>query len=83
MGFSKILSTRNGNRGITINNINLGYVNMGMGIEQVPESYQTLIKDQIPTMKFCEPDDIFRTIEYLRNTSYINGSSIDLSGGLI
>ncbi len=82
-GFAKSLAQENGSMGITINNINLGYVNMGMGIEQVPESYQTLIKDQIPTKQFCEPDDIFRTIEYLRNTAYINGSSIDLNGGLI
>ena len=82
-GFARSLAQENGSKNITINNINLGYVNIGMGIEQVPESYQILIKNQIPTKQFCEPDDIFKTIEYLRNTNYINGASIDLNGGLI
>jgi NAD(P)-dependent dehydrogenase (short-subunit alcohol dehydrogenase family) len=82
-GLSKTLSTENGSKNITINNINLGYVNLGMGIEKVPEFYKELIKEQIPSKTFCEPEEIFKTIEYLRNNPYINGSSIDLNGGLI
>jgi acetoacetyl-CoA reductase/3-oxoacyl-[acyl-carrier protein] reductase len=82
-GLTRSLAQENGSKGITINNINLGYVNLGMGIEQVPETYQQIIKDQIPSKQFCEPEDILNTIEYLRNTPYINGTSIDLNGGLI
>lgn len=82
-GLTKSLAQENGNKGITINNINIGYVNLGMGIEQVPETYQITIKDQIPSKTFCEPEEIFNTIEFLRHNSYINGTSIDLNGGLI
>lgn len=82
-GLTKSLAQENGSKGITINNINLGYVNLGMGIEQVPENFQHLLKEQIPSKAFCEPQDIYNTIEYLRKTTYINGSSIDLNGGLI
>ncbi len=82
-GLAKSLAQENGSKGITINNINLGYVNLGMGVEQVPENYQFQLKEQIPTKAFCEPEDIYNTIEYLRNTTYINGASIDLNGGLI
>ncbi len=82
-GLSKSIAQENGSNGITINNINLGYANIGMGIENVTEKYQQIIKDQIPSKIFCEPKDIFLTVEYLRNTSYLNGISIDLSGGLI
>ncbi len=82
-GLSKSLAQENGGKGVTINNINLGYVNIGMGIEQVPEIYQNSIKSQIPTQRFCEPEDILKTVEYIRNTSYLNGSSIDLNGALI
>lgn len=82
-GLSKSLAQENGKLGITVNNINLGYVNIGMGVEQVPEVYQEQIKAQIPVKAFCEPTDIYNTVEYLRNTSYVNGVSIDLSGGLI
>ncbi|GAB1416541.1 3-oxoacyl-[acyl-carrier-protein] reductase [Paludibacter sp.] len=82
-GLSKSIAQENGSLGITINNINLGYVNMGMGVEQVPEKYQDIIKQQIPSNDFCNPEDIIKAVEFLRNNSYINGSSIDLSGGLI
>jgi NAD(P)-dependent dehydrogenase (short-subunit alcohol dehydrogenase family) len=82
-GLSKSLSAENGSKNITINNINLGYANLGMGVEQVPVEYQEIIKQQIPSNAFCEPEEILSTIEYLRNNSYINGSSIDLNGGLI
>lgn len=82
-GLVKSVAQENGSKGITINNINLGYVNVGMGVEQVPEKYQLEIKAQIPSNEFCEPIDVFNTIEYLRKTSYINGTSIDLNGGLL
>jgi len=82
-GLTRSLAQENGSMGITVNNINLGYVNMGMGVEQVPEVYQQIIKAQIPSKNFCEPIDILNTIKYLMNTSYINGTSIDLNGGLI
>ena len=82
-GLAKSISQENGSLNITINNINLGYVKIGMGVEQVPEHYQEVLKKQIPSGEFCEPADIFKTVEFLRNNSYLNGSSIDLSGGLI
>jgi len=82
-GLTKSIAAEVGSLNITINNINLGYVNLGMGIENVPETYLETIKKQIPSGKFCEPSDIFQTVEFLRNTSYTNGISIDLSGGLI
>lgn len=82
-GMAKSISQENGSLNISINNINLGYVRIGMGVEQVPEKYQEVLKKQIPSGEFCEPADIFKTVEFLRNNSYINGSSIDLSGGLI
>lgn len=82
-GLTRSLAQENGSKGITINNINLGYVNIGMGVEQVPEAYQQIIKAQIPSNQFCDPSDIVKTINYLRNTPYINGTSVDLNGGLI
>ena len=82
MGLTRSLTQENGSKGITVNNINLGYVNLGMGIEQVPDVYQEIIKEQIPSKEFCDPIDILKTIQYLRSTPYINGTSIDLNGGL-
>lgn len=82
-GMTKSLAVENGSLNITINNINLGYVEVGMGVEQVSLSYQKALLQQIPIGSFCKPEDILNTVQYLRNTPYINGASIDLNGALI
>ena len=82
-GLSKSLAQENGSKNITINNINLGYVNLGMGISEISIEIQESIKEQIPSKKFCEPSEIIDSIEYLRKSNYLNGISIDLSGGLV
>lgn len=81
-GLSKSVAIENAIFNITINNINLGYSELGM-IEDVPEEFRKHIISQIPSGKLCEAVDIMKTVEYLRETKYITGSSIDLSGGLI
>lgn len=81
-GLSKSIAVENASLNITINNINLGYSQLGM-IDTVPEEFKKSIISQIPAGILCEPNDILNTVEYLRNTRYITGSSIDLSGGLI
>lgn len=81
-GMSKSIAVENASLNITINNINLGYSELGM-INSVPEEYKKKIISQIPAGRLCEPPDILRTVEYLRDTRYITGSSIDLSGGLV
>jgi NAD(P)-dependent dehydrogenase (short-subunit alcohol dehydrogenase family) len=82
LGLSKSVAIENAAFNITINNINLGYSELGM-IETVPEGYKKNIISQIPTGQLCEPIDILNTVNYLRTTRYITGSAIDLSGGLI
>ena len=82
-GLAKALAAENGSKGITINNINLGYASIGMGINDVPQEYQQIMKKRIPSEKFCEPENILKTVKYLIETDYINGASIDLNGALI
>ena len=81
-GMSKSIAFENANKGITINNINLGYSELGM-INEVPEIYLNQIKERIPSKKLCKSSDIFNTVEYLRNTEYVNGSNININGGII
>ena len=80
-GLAKSIAVENASKGITINNINLGYSELGM-IEQVPEKYKEIIKAQIPSGKFCDKEDIFSCVEFIRKNSYLNGSSVDLNGGI-
>jgi len=81
-GLSKSVAIENAAFNITINNINLGYSELGM-IEKVPDEFRKNIIAQIPAGILCAPKDILNTVNYLRTTRYITGSSIDLSGGLI
>lgn len=83
IGMTKTLAVENASKGITVNAINQGYANLGMGINNVPKEYQQKMKATIPSARFCEPEEIFNTVEYLINTSYVNGASIDINGGII
>ncbi|MES2397213.1 MAG: SDR family NAD(P)-dependent oxidoreductase [Bacteroidota bacterium] len=81
-GMIKSIALENAQKGITINNINLGYFKVGM-INSVPEEIQEKIKSKIAYNAFGDPENIFNTIQYIRNTPYLTGSCIDLNGGLV
>ena len=81
-GMIKSIALENGQKGITINNINLGYFKVGM-INTVPKEIQEKIKSKIASNEFGDPENIFSTIQYIRNTSYLNGACVDLNGGLV
>ncbi len=81
-GLSKSIAIENASYNITINNINLGYSTLGM-IKEVPKDYLELLIKKIPANRLCDPESITNSIDFLMNTSYINGSSIDISGGLV
>lgn len=80
VGLTKSLAAENASKGVTVNSINLGYVEAGMGIYDVPESYQKILKEKLPTGKFCNPADVFNTVDFIMKTEYLNGASIDLNG---
>jgi NAD(P)-dependent dehydrogenase (short-subunit alcohol dehydrogenase family) len=80
-GLAKAVALENGSRNITINNINLGYCEAGM-IEQVPDLLKEDILKQIPSHRLCPMADVINTVEYIISTPYLNGTSIDLNGGL-
>ncbi|MBX2976373.1 MAG: SDR family NAD(P)-dependent oxidoreductase [Ignavibacteriaceae bacterium] len=80
-GMAKSIAIENAQKNITINNLNLGYFDIGM-IEDVPIEYREGIKNSIPVKSFGDPIQIFNSIEYLRNNSYINGTSVNINAGL-
>lgn len=81
-GMSKALAVENGSKNVTINNINLGYFNIGM-IEQVPGDYLENLIQSIPAKRLGTPEEIFSAVNFIISTAYFNGSSIDLNGGLV
>ena len=81
-GLTRSIAVENVKNGITINNLNLGYFNLGM-ISEVPSDFQDLLKMKIPAGRFGEPKNILNAIQLLIENDYINGSSIDINGGVI
>jgi len=81
-GLTRAIAVENARKNITVNNINLGYFEIGM-IEQVPIDMQDVIKSKIPFLKFGNPEDIFKTILFLIDTDYITGTSVDINGGIL
>jgi NAD(P)-dependent dehydrogenase (short-subunit alcohol dehydrogenase family) len=81
-GLSKCLAVENARKGITINSLNLGYFDSGM-INEVPVEYQNILKSRIPTGRFGESKNIYNAVLFLIQSDYVNGTSIDINGGLI
>lgn len=80
-GLIKSIAIENARKGITINNLNLGYYDLGMTSE-IPQEFQTVLKGKIPTGNFGDPRNIFNAVRFLMESDYINGTSIDMNGGL-
>lgn len=80
-GMTKAIAVENASKGITINNLNLGYFEIGM-TNDVPSELLDRIKDKIPCKKFGNPDEIYKAVKFLSETEYITGTSIDINGGL-
>lgn len=80
-GMSKSIAVENAKKGITINNLNLGYFNIGM-ITEVPEEFLAVIKKGIPTGELGNPENIFNAVNFLINSDYTTGTSMDINAGL-
>ncbi len=80
-GLTKSIANENAKKGITINNLNLGYFNIGM-IKEVPEGFLTIMKKEIPTGELGSPDNIFSAVNFLIESDYTTGTSIDINAGL-
>ena len=80
-GMTKALVAENASNGITINNLNLGYFDIGM-INEIPLELKDQIKEKIPLNKFGDPKTIYDAIIFLIGNDYVNGAGININGGL-
>ena len=78
--FTKSLARELINDKIFVNCISLGFFNIGLG-----NKLKSRIKDsallQIPLHRMGEPAEILRAVEFILNSRYLVGSTINLSGG--
>lgn len=80
-GLGKSIAKENAAKNITINTLNLGYFDIGM-INSIPKENLEEIINAIPSRKLGQKENIIKTIDYLISSPYINGSSLDINGGL-
>lgn len=80
-GMTKALAAENASKGITVNCLNLGYMDLGM-THELPKDFKETVLKSIPVGKFGRPEDLISTMDYLIKTEYITGTSIDINGGL-
>lgn len=80
-GMTRSIAVENATKGITINNLNLGYFNIGM-ITEVSDDYQQIVKKKIPTGEFGDPQNILNAVKFIISSDYLNGTSLDINGGL-
>lgn len=80
-GMTKAIAAENAKKGITVNNLNLGYFDIGM-ITEVPEQILDGIKKTIPVQQLGNPENIYNAVKFLIDSDYITGTSLDINGGL-
>ena len=81
-GMTKALSVENAGKNITINNINLGYFDIGI-IDEVPANNIKNLVETIPVRRLGKPSNIVRTVDYIVDNADLCGVSLDVSGGLV
>ena len=80
-GMTRSIAVENASKGITVNNFNLGYFDIGM-INEVSEEYQKIVKQKIPSGKFGDPSNIYNAVKFVIEADYMTGSSLDINGGI-
>jgi NAD(P)-dependent dehydrogenase (short-subunit alcohol dehydrogenase family) len=80
-GLSRVLATENAALGITVNCLEIGYMDAGLSYT-IPADIRERIRQGIPAGGFGNPSDITETILFLERASYVTGSVISISGGL-
>jgi NAD(P)-dependent dehydrogenase (short-subunit alcohol dehydrogenase family) len=82
-GLVRTVAAENASRNVTANCITLGYSSIGMGEAVLTDKVREAMLSRIPSGRFCDPDEILRSVEFLTNTPYVTGSCLQLNGGLI
>lgn len=82
-GFSRAVAAENASKGITINNLALGYFDAGM-LYDIPQEIREQIKQTIPVGEFGNPNNITSIIRWIisEEANYFTGQTVQINGGL-
>lgn len=81
LSLAKSIAVENGHQNITANVLELGYFDEGMG-RKLPEDFKGKTMEKIPARRFGSSEEFIRSVEFLVDCGYVNGSLIPVTGGL-
>lgn len=84
-GMTKSLAVEVAKYGITVNSIQPGFIDTNMTYYLKHDSKKAImdsIISKIPMQRLGEPHDVALGIEYLIKSSYVTGTSLEISGGM-
>jgi len=83
VAFTRSLSKEVASRKITVNCVSPGFIDTDF-IGDLPEEQRKAYKDQVPLKRFGSPEDVTYPVLFLasKETDYITGSVLDVTGGL-
>ena len=83
LGFTKSLALEVGSRGITVNNIEPGYITTDM-TKDIKSELSEALMNKIPMNRFGSPEDVAKVALFLASESgsYITGQTIHVNGGM-
>jgi len=83
VAMTRTLAVENARKGITVNALNLGYMEDGL-INAVPEDARgRIIEDRIPMRRLGNLDNITAAVRFLIDADYVTGTAIDIDGGFL
>ncbi len=80
-GLARTMARENATKGITVNCIELGYMDAGLTYTIPDEIREGILKD-IPAGRFGDPCNLLETVLFLDAADYVTGAVIPLTGGL-
>jgi NAD(P)-dependent dehydrogenase (short-subunit alcohol dehydrogenase family) len=81
LGMSKVLANEYARFGVTSNVLILGYFNTGL-IDTLNEKSRQKILVSIPSKRLGSPSNIVNAIDFLIKSEYVNGSAVNIDGGI-
>lgn len=81
LGMSKVLANEYARFGITSNVLIPGYFKTGL-IDTLDEKSRQKIIESIPSKKLGDPSNVVNAIDFLIKSNYVNGSRINIDGGI-
>ena len=77
----KVMSKEYGKFNITFNTLKLGNFDYGL-FQKLDKNFQKKLLEKVPSKKTGDIKNISNAIDFLIKSDYVNGSSINIDGGL-